>query len=635
MGLYLIASIYKDKKSILGYRMLDTNTNQTADVPVAGLINALQLKKANVENISLEGGKIVGTNGAIDRYAKCKADGTLLKSDKSPLIILNRIGSEGFTVCDYTGKVVKLRDKDVITYAKTRGIANGKIVEADGIEFVSSIIGNYPVIELATQPKEVEKPKEVERPKEVESKSVDSYDKAASILSNEQNHAINQFYHLAKVDKSTDLDWIESTVKSGKVRETYRNQSIYFYLLKEIPISELKIYIPEYAIFYFKVFIQNRLPIPPTMDGLFRQGIEKHRDNLYSILVTGNNESDGVNSLKTNQYNIKKFIGDSLERVNKPEATAKDLDELIKKLIYIEELSRFKAKLNEAIESAGLTLEEVVLTFNYGNPEVNPDHKHILYNAIAALASEKSEDLIVLNTRYLEIDKALEIVRHTNKIEIINDFINEVVRKRSKAPVDSNGSTEIEDKSYNDTKSSNTNTLNSTTKKSTGQKQETEDKDDPVERPSGWSKLKWVKHLLDNNNYDASDTSIIITKDILRRGAKTLTSKQLYRVNQAIQILEQANKKRLGASSLPEDKDKQNNSTIPDSENITYMLDEHPEIENKVNKLISKANSTEMQAVLEKHPKIISICYSISKYRKASTRQLRHVDSALEILNNQ
>ena len=129
----------------------------------------------------------------------------------------------------------------------------------------------------------------------------------------------------------------------------------------------------------------------------------------------------------------------------------------------------------------------------------------------------------------------------------------------------------------------------------------------------------------------SNDTSFIIAKDMISRRLKykDMSAKQKYRLNDAIKKLCEE----LGIQDTMEVKPV-NASTDPDVNN-TYFIDDHPDIKDKVRKLIDKSDSVEMSAVLEKEPSVLSICYSILKRGKASDRQLRHIESAIKILENQ
>ena len=148
MGLLLITSLFKDRRGgLIGYRLLDTDSGSTMDVPVQSLISTIMARKAVVDNIKVDSGVIHGTNGAIERYPRCTPNNALLDKNLSPLIIINRLGDVGFTVSDFKGNIKQLKDTDVIAYAEKAGIANGKIVKSpeNNQVFISAISGNYPV----------------------------------------------------------------------------------------------------------------------------------------------------------------------------------------------------------------------------------------------------------------------------------------------------------------------------------------------------------------------------------------------------------------------------------------------------------------------------------------------------------
>lgn len=141
MALFMIATIH-DNNEMIGVRLLDTNSKQIKDVPIREVITAIE-KGITIQNIDVEQGQLVGTNGSIDRLPLV-INGRL--EGKSPLIILNQIGNSGYTVSDFKGQIKRLRNRDVIEYAKEHGIANGKIVQKGGNYYISSIIGSYEVM---------------------------------------------------------------------------------------------------------------------------------------------------------------------------------------------------------------------------------------------------------------------------------------------------------------------------------------------------------------------------------------------------------------------------------------------------------------------------------------------------------
>lgn len=149
MRLYMIAVI-KERGKIIGFRIFDADSKdgKFMNVPIDNVKAVLESGMAQVENLGLVDGEIIGTNGSLERYPVIDRNGNLL-SKVSPLIILSQIGDVGYRVVDYKGTVKKARVTDVVEYAKKYGIANGKVVMRNNIEFVSSIVGSYPIEKVA------------------------------------------------------------------------------------------------------------------------------------------------------------------------------------------------------------------------------------------------------------------------------------------------------------------------------------------------------------------------------------------------------------------------------------------------------------------------------------------------------
>lgn len=139
MKIFMIGVIAASKSQILGYRLLDFEDGQVKDVPAKALIDTMK-NGFKVENIEIQGNKIVGTNGTIDRYPLI-INGIPYK--KSPLIVLKEMNNGDYMVCDFKGEIVRMRQEDVIKYAEVEGISNGKVVERDGTKFISAINGEY------------------------------------------------------------------------------------------------------------------------------------------------------------------------------------------------------------------------------------------------------------------------------------------------------------------------------------------------------------------------------------------------------------------------------------------------------------------------------------------------------------
>ena len=158
MKLLAIANIYNGKATI-GFRLLDIDSKQTKDVPVESVKQVILSGKATIENLKLEKGTVIGSNGSIDRLPKL-INGQLV--GKSPLIILSQLGDTGYKISDFKGTISNIRTGEVIHYAKQNGISNGKIITKNGRQFISAISGNFIAEEIISKTKEKETVKTLE-----------------------------------------------------------------------------------------------------------------------------------------------------------------------------------------------------------------------------------------------------------------------------------------------------------------------------------------------------------------------------------------------------------------------------------------------------------------------------------------
>ena len=92
-----------------------------------------------------------------------------------------------------------------------------------------------------------------------------------------------------------------------------------------------------------------------------------------------------------------------------------------------------------------------------------------------------------------------------------------------------------------------------------------------------------------------------ISEDMIARGLqyRQMTSRQRFRINEAINKMMQEVYGRSQATNKP----KQSDTT----ENKKYQLAEHPDIKSKIDRLIKNANSVEMTAVLSQEPNVLKI----------------------------
>lgn len=140
MNIVMIA-VHKNGNKIVGFRLLDTDEGKIQDVPSNNVKAVLESNKVTIENLKIDCDRVVGSNGALQRYPSI-VNGQLY--GKSPLIILFELVNNCYRVTNYMGEIVDIEEQEAIRYANTEGIANGKIVSNDNGEYhISSINGTY------------------------------------------------------------------------------------------------------------------------------------------------------------------------------------------------------------------------------------------------------------------------------------------------------------------------------------------------------------------------------------------------------------------------------------------------------------------------------------------------------------
>lgn len=145
---FMIAVIEDNNNNVIGVRLLNSKSRQIIDVTLADAIFGIA-NGTKVENIDIVDGKIVGTNGSLERYTKIDSNNNVI-SGKTPFIVLNRITNNnkniGVTIVDYMGNISTLSNKDSVLHANKKGIgvANGKVHSG----LLTSINGAYATMEL-------------------------------------------------------------------------------------------------------------------------------------------------------------------------------------------------------------------------------------------------------------------------------------------------------------------------------------------------------------------------------------------------------------------------------------------------------------------------------------------------------
>lgn len=144
--MYVVAVVKNEADEAVAYRVLDIEKRACKAVSKEAVLRAsLQNPKAFM-NVTAEGKELVGTNGSLSRYAVVSMKNELV-SKSAPVVVLARLGNEGFVLSDYAGNMTKIKSDEAVGYATKFGIANGKIVERDGKKLISAISGEYPLIE--------------------------------------------------------------------------------------------------------------------------------------------------------------------------------------------------------------------------------------------------------------------------------------------------------------------------------------------------------------------------------------------------------------------------------------------------------------------------------------------------------
>lgn len=146
---FIIAELYKgDRKTSIGYRLADVRVDadkaEIKDVPTGGVVGAMQ-RGMVFENVALVGGKIVGIQGSIERLPKL-VYGETKPFENNNMTIVNKMGDVGYKVMDFAGRIKKYRTEDAIALIDNgvfQDLTNGKIVERDGLKFISAINGEY------------------------------------------------------------------------------------------------------------------------------------------------------------------------------------------------------------------------------------------------------------------------------------------------------------------------------------------------------------------------------------------------------------------------------------------------------------------------------------------------------------
>ena len=138
------------KESTIGFTLIDDKYQLHYEEKRA-LARKIANKEIIITNLSVDAkGEITYTNGAKNRYTVVEAkSGKIIGSPKA--VILSRIEKneklDGYMVFLPNGKVSKLSVAEASSLAVKGLVSNGKIRHTDNGDTVSSISGNYPLMQ--------------------------------------------------------------------------------------------------------------------------------------------------------------------------------------------------------------------------------------------------------------------------------------------------------------------------------------------------------------------------------------------------------------------------------------------------------------------------------------------------------
>jgi hypothetical protein len=132
-------------------------------------------------------------------------------------------------------------------------------------------------------------------------------------------------------------------------------------------------------------------------------------------------------------------------------------------------------------------------------------------------------------------------------------------------------------------------------------------------------KTEILRELIEQHPEIPEDHGITVAKAILKlnKPYNKLTPRQQWRIDRTIEIYQSGG------------------DGVHSKGNMRYNLDVHPEIKNKIEKIINMANSDEMKEVLKEEPNAVKIAQTIQKMGFATDRQMKRINHAIEILEKQ
>lgn len=750
MNIIMIAVIQDVKsKQTIGFRLLDADEkNKYMDVSVNNIKDVLRAGKASIVNVGLVGDELVPLNGAFERYSIINPKGSII-SKTAPLVIINQLGDAGYTVVDYQGKVKKAKTSDVVEYAKKYGIANGKVVVKDSIEFISSIAGSYPVEKIANSKvkdtalkldlslkhynptSSVAKNADASIKYEIDENdvfnamtneqktvlrdyytwyTVEKYESLAKSIrlnlaigkaeklavlrgiqdwkfggvwdsgfrgasqcalghslryeyyavpmdSNENNKNVkivfgedcaSDFFSISKEDMnkltktrkimSDEIEELADLVANNKQQEHMNKVELLYDIIKKLKTEQniidvfgnkvgktLTLFMKVNLPFTMSLVLEASKKTSINPKGFFSKVFPEYQlglDEIYGY----NSEDSLVNSARqylhfiaTNKIegdyaydplrdgNKRRDVGNynknaRIKRINLISNLYRglrvrkfDLDEINNVLYTIDTLIKNRNTIKSKIDTNSIPLKTIDLAIEFKNKYDDP-LGIIIYNSLLTdeRSSSFSDPYRLKNIKYIkEFADSIRLAEQKFDI-ILNDFIKFIEERSEEIRLQ--------------------------------REQEEKDKIQEIEN----DKVAYLKKLIEENSDVPQDYGVNVAKSIISSNKlyKLLTDRQKWRINETIKYYE--------SFVYPQKEDKLESDLKLKAKTIGgkeyYYLADNPEIKDKVEKVINSKDTDEMHK-LDNYQHIIDIANSIIRYDRATNKQLKYIDMAINKLN--
>lgn len=661
MNMHMIATIYNGQNRV-GFRLLNYEAKQTVDMPEVTVTEAVK-SGISIQNIEYVDDKLKGTNGDISRYPQLNENGTLKANN--PIIVLFQVeDSNKYVVCNYAGIIALVNEDVVVNYAKKNGIANGKLVTKGEDSYISAIFGSYAKIK---HPKS-----EVKIPS----------------LTNKTLEDFTEYCQMNNIgDYSSVLDnclAIEEAIKNKEEKAKYKNKTKLLYeIIAALDTGDniVKVFGKDIGLFIIK-FISEDIPFPVMLvKECSRLASDNEEILIHTLFPYFNDTVNGIFKYEdttlymiAKQYIRKLILVEMLgEYSEHPPEKFISVNNMISRFVLCHDYSFIELKalvgtinlleefqgdinsLRDVVPNTSMLYELAILYVNTELPRFNTillEEKEALLTAIAYKREFFSTDKNVYGT--YQVDKIKGKILDKTLFKGHDDCIFVNIPERKGKDKMSEFETDIKDvyekqlialeigtdsvvgrfrnycehmiKLYNATKS-----LESS-------KPKTATSGEAVSL-AGKSKEQAYKILRIRIPKSEINISIEISDNMMNRDLayKEMTKRQKYRFDEALKgLLEKFSPQDI--ENFYPSSDKPSKPVLDDNGeqvNNSYLIDEHKDIQYKINRLMEKQDSVEMKEVLKSEPLVLKICYSVLRFKKATDKQLKHIDNAIEILDMQ